>query len=161
MLFYQPRANPPKYCPRPGAREQPRGGELSDSPTASGHPQARERRVLCEVLQEENLKFDDVVEVDGILLNHNVVVINEVKNSPSLKNVAKCANRGLLFECLLRKIAATPDDYRTEPKAVRDELVKWMTDAQSPAVELMMSGYYFSTVAQKECRARSIHPFAM
>ena len=111
--------------------------------------------------KNKNLKFDDVVEVDGILLNHNVVVINEVKNSPSLKNVAKCANRGLLFECLLRKIAATPDDYRTEPKAVRDELVRWMTDAQSPAVELMMSGYYFSTVAQKECRARSIHPFAM
>ena len=107
--------------------------------------------------KNKNLKFDDVMEVDGILLNTKVVVMNEVKNSPSLKNVAKCANRGLLFEALLWKMAATPDDYKTEPEAVRDELVKWMTDAQLTAVEVMMSGYDFSAEAQNECRARSIH----
>ena len=44
---------------------------------------------------------------------------------------------------------------------MRDELVKWMNDAESTAVELMMSGYDFSTEAQGECRVRSIHVESM
>jgi hypothetical protein len=107
--------------------------------------------------KNENLNYDNLMEVDGILLNHKVVVMNEVKNYPSLRNVEKCELRGILFEGVLRKIAATPDGYKTEPASVRDELVKWMTDAESTAFEVMMSGYDFSTEAQDECRARSIH----
>jgi len=107
--------------------------------------------------KNKNLNYDNLMEVDGILLNHKVVVMNEVKNSPSLRNVEKCELRGVLFERMLRKIAATPDGYKTEPASVRDELVKWMTDAESTAVQLMMSGYDFSTEAQDDCRARSIH----
>ena len=61
--------------------------------------------------KNKNDNFDDVMELDGILLNHKVVVMNEVKNCPSPKNVAKCAVRWLTFKSLLWKIAATPDDY--------------------------------------------------
>lgn len=107
--------------------------------------------------KNKNLNYYNLMEVDGILLNHKVVVMNEVKNYPSLRNVANCAYRGIAFEGVLRDIAATPDDYKTEPESVRDELVKWMTDAESTAFEVMMSGYDFSTEAQDECRARSIH----
>jgi hypothetical protein len=111
--------------------------------------------------KNKNDNFDDVMEVDGILLNHKVVVMNEVKNSPSPKNVAKCAGRWLMFESLLSKIAATPDDYKTEPEAVRDELVEWMTASDKEAsdinIQCMISGYDFSTDAQNDCRARSMH----
>lgn len=107
--------------------------------------------------KNKNLNYDNVMEVDGILLNRKVVVMNEVKNSPSLRNVEKFAGRKFMFGGLLLEIAATPENYKTEPESVRDELVKWMNDAESTAVELVMSGYDFSTEAQDECRARSIH----
>ena len=42
-----------------------------------------------------------------------------MKNSPSLKNAEKLEGRGITFEGLLSRIAATPDDYKTEPEAVR------------------------------------------
>ena len=37
--------------------------------------------------------LDDIIEVDGLLLNHEAVVMNEVKNSPSLEKVQKVQPR--------------------------------------------------------------------
>ena len=104
----------------------------------------------------------DVLEVDGLLLNHEAVVINEVKNSlyhsPSLEQVQSLQCRGTTLLGLLYCIAATSDDYETEPEDVKKELVQWLTETQKPYdVALVMSGYDFSPAGEGLCRDSSIH----
>ena len=82
----------------------------------------------------------DLLEVDGICVSSQLVVMNEVKATPSLYDVEELIKRGRLLSLLL----ASPDDYVTKPAEVKEKLEKCRD------VRLALSGYNFQEQVQAQ-----------
>lgn len=106
--------------------------------------------------------LDDIIEVDGLLLNHEAVVMNEVKNSPSLKKVQKVRSRARTLLGVVTELMFAPDDIVTDPACVKNEIVNWLATVNKTmvldrGVVPVMSGSNFAPDVEEECRKRKIY----
>ena len=105
--------------------------------------------------------LDDIIEVDGLLLNHEAVVMNEVKNSPSPKQVQELNDRATKLLGVVAQLMYAPDDIVTDPAFVKNEIVNWLATADRTmvlrGVVPVMSGSNFAPDVEEECRDNRIY----
>jgi len=107
-------------------------------------------------------KLRDIVQVDGLLLNHEAVVMNEVKNSSSQKQVQEVNDRATKLLGVVAQLMYAPDDIVTDPAFVKNEIVNWLATVNKTmvldrGVVPVMSGSNFAPDVEEECRKRKIY----
>jgi hypothetical protein len=86
------------------------------------------------------------LEVDGLVVNSTVVIVNEVKQTPTLADVNEQAPRMALLELIL----ANPSAYTTKPPDCLDAMVG------ITKVIPVISGYNFRPEVEAACKAAGV-----
>ena len=107
-------------------------------------------------------ELDDIIQVDGLLLHHEAVVMNEVcQNSPSLKQVQEVRPRATTLLGVVTGLMFAPDDIVTDPACVKNEIVNWLATVNKTmvlrGVVPVMSGSNFAPDVEEECRDKGIY----
>jgi len=134
-------------------------GHVND--TSTGHEHAMTQAIVrCETMRAQfgELRvvndgysvvfYDDnngemVLEVDGMVANAGVLLLNEVKHTPSLADAYMQQGRA----CTLAAILSNPSAFSSEPADCLPELVRnGITD-----VRPVLSGYNFAPSVEEAC----------
>jgi len=89
---------------------------------------------------------EDIVEVDGLVLNSTMLLVNEAKASPKEEDVSKF----LAALGSLRAVLADPTSFRTRPPGILDDI------GQGKQVVGIMSGFNFPPEVGRKCAKEGI-----
>jgi hypothetical protein len=96
-----------------------------------------------------------VLQTDGLVAGVRTVLLNGVKQTPTLKHVDTLVADGRK----LRGLLAAPASFVTEPVGAKAELLRVghsADGARAPEVVLVQSGYLFRADIEAACAARSV-----